>query len=302
MSKPLRVLLVEDNPGDAFLICEQLGQVHTPELVMEQCDTLARALDRLRTGDVDLTLLDLTLPDSRGLETFAQLHAAHPGVPTVILTGLDDESLGVKAVSEGAQDYLVKGQVDARRLTRALRYALARSALQSRLQEESLNDELTGLYNRRGFMALARKQWKQTERAGKAFLLLFVDLDGLKAINDTQGHRAGDLAIQALAAAMRDTFRESDIVARLGGDEFLALAVDVPGGEVADVLTERLRKNLSRQGAARCASLELSASVGAVLCRPARDASLEALIERADAAMYQDKQRRRAGRRQAAGA
>ena len=126
MSNKPRVLLIEDNPGDARLIWEMLAEVKGSPVDLKYADRLSSGLERLAEGGIDVILLDLSLPDSEGLDTFAQVHARAPQVPIIVLTGLDDESLAVKAVREGAQDYLVKGQVDGRLLVRAIRYAIER--------------------------------------------------------------------------------------------------------------------------------------------------------------------------------
>ena len=108
----IRVLLVEDNPGDARLLVELVRDTDASRLRLEHVDRLDTALDRLSSEPFDLVLLDLSLPDEQGLTTMVRAHACAPKVPIVVLTGLDDEALAVKAVRAGAQDYLVKGRVD----------------------------------------------------------------------------------------------------------------------------------------------------------------------------------------------
>ena len=121
-----RVLLIEDNPGDARLISEMLAEVRSAAFDLEWADDLSTGLERLATGGIDAVLLDLSLPDSQGLDTFVKTHIHAPQVPIIVLSGLDDEELAGKAVREGAQDYLVKGNVDTNLLVRALRYAIER--------------------------------------------------------------------------------------------------------------------------------------------------------------------------------
>jgi CheY-like chemotaxis protein/predicted Ser/Thr protein kinase len=128
----LHILVVEDNPGDARLLLEHLREARADDVHPEQVDTLAAALARLQAGPVDLVLLDLTLPDARGLRTFTAVHQAVPTVPVVVLTGMEDDGLALQAVREGAQDYLVKGQVDGHRLLQAIRYAVERHRLLER--------------------------------------------------------------------------------------------------------------------------------------------------------------------------
>ena len=122
----IRVLLIEDNPSDALLIQAIFGEAAVDGFVLERAERLAHGIDRLAAGGIDSVLLDLSLPDSHGLETFSRLHAEAPGVPIIVLSGLEDETVAVSAVHQGAQDYLVKGHVDGHVLVRAIRYAIER--------------------------------------------------------------------------------------------------------------------------------------------------------------------------------
>ncbi len=141
----MRVLLIEDNPGDARLIQESLRETaQSPADDLRECvvaGTLGDGLERLRASNFDVILVDLELPDCQGLETFKRVQEGAPDLPTVVLSGLDDEATAVQAVRAGAQDYLVKGHVDGRLLERSLRYAIARRRAEAeharRLQEEA---------------------------------------------------------------------------------------------------------------------------------------------------------------------
>jgi len=131
--KSIRALLIEDNPGDARLIREMLrdaGVGHAP-VELANADRLELGLEQLTHQATDVVLLDLTLPDSHGIDTFTSVHAHAPDVAVVVLSGLDDETLAVRAVQEGAQDYLVKGQVDGGTLLRSMRYAIERQRLEA---------------------------------------------------------------------------------------------------------------------------------------------------------------------------
>ncbi len=133
METPLKVLLVEDNPGDVLLIEETLAD-GTGAFELESVGRLAPALERLRTTGIHVVLLDLTLPDSAGLGTFTSVRANAPDVPIIVLTGLSDESLAVSTVRDGAQDYLIKGQVDGNLLGRTIRYAIERQHVRHELE------------------------------------------------------------------------------------------------------------------------------------------------------------------------
>lgn len=140
-SSSIRALLVEDNAGDARLVREHLTDVHAgQEFTLEAVPTLAAAIDTLAASRPDIVLLDLSLPDSFGLETLARWQHAAPDRPVIVLTGSDDEALAVAAVREGAQDYLVKGRIDGDLLAQAIRYAIERKRVQEDLR--LVNDEL----------------------------------------------------------------------------------------------------------------------------------------------------------------
>lgn len=202
MGMPIEILLVEDNPGDVRLIREMLAAAGQARIEVIQVARLSEAFKLLQEETVTAVLLDLNLPDSYGLETFRRVQEQAPQVPIVVLTGLADESLGMQAVQGGAQDYLVKGQVDGHLLARSLRYALERHRTREVLRSLALMDDLTGLYNRRGFMALAEQQLKLAGRGHREFLLISADLDGMKHINDTFGHQEGDLALRETARVL----------------------------------------------------------------------------------------------------
>ena len=155
----------------------------------------------------------------------------------------------------------------------------------------SLTDELTGLYNRRGFTTLVEPQLRAAARQKKGALILFADMDGLKRINDELGHEAGDEAIRSMAAVLRSTFRDSDILARLGGDEFVAFLPDAD-----DIATpeRRLQEGLSLENVRAGRPFVVAASVGAVRFEPATVETLDELLQRADSQMYEQKRRRRA--------
>jgi signal transduction histidine kinase len=133
--EPIKVLLIEDNPGDTRLIKEMLAEARGACFELECADRLSSGLACLAQGRIDVVLLDLGLPDSRGLGTLVKVQAEVLTVPVVVLTGLDDEALAVEAVKEGAQDYLVKGEVDSNLLGRSIRYAIERKRAEETLRQ-----------------------------------------------------------------------------------------------------------------------------------------------------------------------
>jgi len=134
-SKTTRVLLIEDNPGDARLIKEMLRDARQGNsFQLEHADNLTLGLERLQKLSIDVVLLDLSLPDTRGIDTFTSLHAKSTDLPVIVLTGLDDEVIAVQAIKEGAQDYLVKGQIDSILLEHSISYAIERHRILEELK------------------------------------------------------------------------------------------------------------------------------------------------------------------------
>ena len=162
---------------------------------------------------------------------------------------------------------------------------------EDRLRELAVLDELTGLYNRRGFVTLAAQQLRAARRAKRNALVLFVDLNNLKQINDTLGHKDGDQALIDAAHIFNRTFRDSDVIARVGGDEFAILAVETDS-EHLDIIRSRIESALQLANSDRARAFELSMSIGAAAYDPARNDSVEQLLAWADKAMYEQKRSR----------
>lgn len=166
-----------------------------------------------------------------------------------------------------------------------------RKAMEEEIKALSLRDELTTLYNRRGFLTLAEQQLKTANRLKKRIALLYLDMDNLKRINDTGGHKLGDRALAEVAFVLKKSFREADIVGRLGGDEFSVLAMETNRPLDTGVLVKRLRDKLEMFNARSSAEVGFSLSVSVGLCtREAEEpVSVEEMLSRADALMYQEK-------------
>jgi diguanylate cyclase (GGDEF)-like protein/PAS domain S-box-containing protein len=170
---------------------------------------------------------------------------------------------------------------------------VSRDITERKLQEERLKDlaildELTGLYNRRGFMALANQHLKQAKRAKRRALVIFADLNGLKRINDTHGHADGDRALMAAADVFNRTFRDSDVVARVGGDEFAILAVEADSNHL-DNIRARLQQALDIANRGNLHPFQLSVSIGVVSFDPDQHNTVEELMDLADREMYAHK-------------
>ena len=296
MQKPVRILLVEDNPDEEVIVRRLLSASG----LIPDVTTVGMIRDCMRLIDgklVDMVLLDLSLPDSKGLEGLHQLRAHAPEIPIIILTGLSDIETAEQAVRSGAQDYLVKGQLEGNLLTHAVQFASLRQAFRIELAELSLRDPLTGLFNRRGFDLLANQSLRVAKRNGRDSVLLLADMNDLKDINDTLGHMQGDLALQAAARAFTAALRESDIIARLGGDEFVALAVEANPPGISSLIA-RLHEQLKLEDIKLEMSLPLSLSIGVAPFNPQDAPTLNDLIVIADRDMYENKTRYREQKRE----
>jgi diguanylate cyclase (GGDEF)-like protein len=286
----IRILLIEDSPAYAEAVQLILGEVNVDEFDLVHVTRVAQAKQQLDLGIFDVILLDLNLPDSAGYETFANMHTYAPEIPIVVMSSNDDTALAVRTVREGAQDYLVKGEETLKPLTRAIHYAIERQKAQSRLQNLSLVDELTGIYNRRGFMTIAHQQAKLAQRTQSHWMIVFADVDDLKKINDTHGHAEGDQALREVARLLISTFRESDVIARIGGDEFAVLAFAATES-VAKSFVRRLQNMVDALNGAPGRKYKLTISLGLAHYDPHAPKRVDEVLAQADAAMYEQKRK-----------
>ena len=164
--------------------------------------------------------------------------------------------------------------------------------LREKLRVMSITDELTGLYNRRGFFALAEQQLKIGKRLNREALLLAADMDNLKDINDTLGHKKGDLALIAMSDIFKKTFREADIIARIGGDEFAVITVETHETGI-EKLTMRLQENIKEYNSGDRVDFKLSISLGLTRFNPENPFSIDELLSQADKQMYERKRHKK---------
>jgi diguanylate cyclase (GGDEF)-like protein len=278
--------------------------------VIEASDGAA-AWELLQSADAPkLAILDRTMPLMDGIAVCrrARQHQSATPVYIILLTAKSSKHDIVVGFEAGADDYVIKpfdpDELHARvevgirivDLQRSLaqRVAELEQALgelkqaQETLRNLSLTDDLTGLYNRRGFFTLADQHLKAARRANKEASLIYTDMDGLKAINDTHGHDEGSKALREIAAILRRTFRSSDIIARIGGDEFVILET-YAGRADTQSSSARLQENLRRHNAQQLHSYELSLSIGIVRGGLDDYPTVEALLTRGDELMYEEK-------------
>ncbi|CAN5617147.1 hypothetical protein BH24ACT20_BH24ACT20_09560 [soil metagenome] len=223
----VRVLLVEDNPGDARLVEILLEEVGGIRFDLLQAPTLEKALDTLDENGFDVVLLDLSLPDSSGLETVERVRERASDVPIVVLSGQDDEETALRSLESGAEDYLVKGQGEGEIMARSIRYAIQRKRAERRLVYLEQYDGLTGLANRTLFQDRLEQASARADRDETMLAVLSLGLNRFKRVNANYGHRFGDAVLREVARRLRSCVHEGNTVARVGGDEFCIVVDDV---------------------------------------------------------------------------
>lgn len=291
--KAIRVLLVEDNPDDALSISEMLAGTDEVEFQLRHVSRLTDALDTLAEGEFDVFLVDLALPDSTSEQTLERIR--HVNLPIVVVTGAVREEFVLNLYLSGAQDYLVKGKVDGKVLSLAIRYAVARFQFLTneekqlhaieRLERTNLQlkvaaemDSLTGLLNRRGAENVVGIEASRSMRTGADLSAVVFDYDDFKAVNDRHGHAVGDDVLRMMTERMRTVCRPTDHLARIGGDEFLLLLPETRVREAGHV-AERMRKAIAeipcRIGPK---SIPMSASFAVTLVDPEQATVREILV------------------------
>jgi diguanylate cyclase (GGDEF)-like protein len=281
------VLLIEDNSGDARLIREMLAEDDTTPFRLVCVDRLSRALVCLTDERPVLVLLDLSLPDSQGLETFSRVYAHSPGVPIIVLTGNDDQTLALNAVKAGAQDFLVKGRINSDLLVRAMRYSIERKRYQEEIEHQANYDSLTGLANRQ----LLNDRLRQSvfaQRLERSIAVVFIDLDHFKLVNDSLGHNVGDQLLRLIADRLLLTVRGGDTVARLGGDEFVLILNDQTREQVVFHAVQRMIDVVNEPVDVDGRELNITCSAGISLY-PQDGPDVDTLLKNADTAMYRAK-------------
>ncbi|MGE5417801.1 MAG: diguanylate cyclase [Acidobacteriota bacterium] len=305
-NKPL-VLIVDDSRMNLKLLSNVLSE--------EECEIAVamngkQALEKSSENPPDLILLDLVMPDMDGFEVCEKLKesAQTSDIAVILITASNTTDSVVKGFEAGAVDYVTKPFNDVELRARVRTHLeLKRSrdiqnqliqklqSVNDQLQIMAITDQLTGLNNRRGFISLVEQQIKIANRSKKPIYLFYIDLDGMKWVNDNMGHEEGDNLLIDTAHLLKSSFRVSDIIARLGGDEFAALAVD-SDSEQAEVITNRLQHNIESFNEQNLRKYKVAMSIGSAMFDPLNPCSLDDLMSLADTLMYENKKARKAAR------
>ena len=289
--KDLLILVVDDNPQNlqvmGNILKEQGYKVAVAQNGLE-------ALAFLEKKDADLILLDMMMPKMDGLETCKAIKENEKtiDIPIIFITALSDSWNKLQAFEVGGVDYITKPFMKEEVIARVNVHLRLKAAMES-LRAMAVTDEMTGTYNRRHAFEVLARETGVANRLKAPFSLCFIDVDNLKKLNDNHGHEAGDLLINEVVNGLKAAIRISDYLFRMGGDEFLLL---LPNTEIeaAEKLVKRVHKELSKK---EIEGLPIDFSYGFSMFSPDDNISAEALVQQADAAMYQQKEKKK-GRRQ----
>jgi diguanylate cyclase (GGDEF)-like protein len=285
--KPARVLLVEDDARAALELGEMLRSVWNRGLVVSHTPHVADAVQELADHGATCVLLDLH--DQPLLAALEELSAASPATPIVVVADGDDEEVGVAVVRAGAQDFLVRSELSPPLLARAVSYAVERKRSEAALALQALHDPLTALPNRALFLDRLRGALDRSRRTGGPVVVLFLDVDDFKQINDTLGHGAGDHLLMELAQRFRAMLRPMDTVARFGGDEFTFLFEGLESDEEAALVAQRVTQSASLPIMVGGEQRTVSISIGVYIVTDPEE-EIDDVIRQADTAMYRAKE------------
>jgi diguanylate cyclase (GGDEF)-like protein len=254
--------------------------------------TLEEAVALLGQQSFDLLLTDLCLPDACGLDSVLRIRRVSAQTPILVLSALEDMPLFDQILQAGAQDVLLKPEVDRKGLFRAMWHARQRQRAQSHLHHGALHDELTSLAKRTLLSQRIANALARSRRIGNTFAVMYIDLDHFKRINDTYGHDVGDAVLVAVSQRLKSAVREYDTVARLGGDEFAILLDSLDGAAEVETVAQRVLASFAPPVRVNERELDVTASMG-ISVFPDGGTAAEELLRSADQAMYSAK---RAGR------
>jgi two-component system cell cycle response regulator len=288
----MRVLIADDDSILRLALGRQLAKWGLEPVVCADGLAVRALIQQERIPP--LALIDWNMPGVDGRTLCGEIRAM-PAASTaylILITSNRSRADVVSGLTCGADDYIVK-PFDWEELRARVNIGARTAALQEQLRILALQDDLTNLYNRRGFTTLADRHLALARRNRRSLLLIAADIDDLKSINDQYGHAAGDQVVRAAAHVLRTTYRSADIVARLGGDEFAVFPLEA-STECAEMLLARLRKNVEAYNAQNSWPWRLSISAGIAQLDAGSCTSVEQFLDEADRALYQQKRQRRA--------
>jgi PleD family two-component response regulator len=273
----MRVLLVESESEDALFFQDVLAEIESGRywdkwvhIETLHAPTWSDAVAILGNETLDVILLDLDLADSQGIDTFRAAQAQAPEIPVILLVGPESGELAARMVRDGAQDFLIKKQVDCAPLAHAIRNAVERHRLLMAARAAATTDPLTGLLSRNGFLACADFDRKLAERLGRRLMVMVAEPKSLSEIASAYGEHRRDLALVEAADHLRTLVGPTDLLGRLGETRF-GLAIFDTGLESVEEIWARIHSSAAGH----------RILIGAAIFDADRPASLEALLDQA---------------------
>jgi len=288
----LRALIIEDGEDDFLLARDMLGEAISVRYRLDWEPQWHAGLEATQKRAYDIVLVDYRLGASNGLELVRQARVNGVTLPFILLTSEDSREIDQEVLQAGASDYLVKSQITAPLLDRAIRYAIERKRNEEQLLQLAQFDSLTGLANRAHFNSHLKDAIAQAKRSDIQGVLLLLDLDNLKKVNDSLGHPEGDSLLQDVASRLSACIRETDFVARLGGDEFAVIGSNIAGAESAVNIARNIGKIFETPFSLSDQNIHSRASIGISLF-PADSDQPDDLLKNADMALYEAKNKSR---------
>lgn len=282
----LKILIVDDDDVDREKVRRILA-ASSLDVEMEEADSAATALEQIDQIDYDGVVVDYHLGIDDGLvvlETIRETLKKRCAV--IMITGLGDEEVAAEAMRLGANDYLVKGQLNSDILTRSVATSVRRSRQAESIHELAHYDSLTGLVSRHLLLDRLQHMINQADRNTGLSAVAFIDLDNFKPVNDSYGHEAGDNVLVQVAHRLKQSLRTTDTIARIGGDEFVILLESVNNADHCEDLLRRILLILNVPFTLKCkGSVRISGSIGVTLVND-QLLSADEVLRRADQAMY----------------
>lgn len=285
----VRTLLIEHRDEDAQFLGRVLrGGLDQTDYQIARAASLREAIPMLHDAAYDLVITHISLPDSEGLAHIQRLQEAASDVAIVVVSDTEDDELAFEAIRAGAQDFLVKGVATHGQIRRSVRFSRERKRTEQRFLLLASRDALTGLANRRATMVQLESLVVRYSRLCRRFSVLYLDLDGFKAVNDEHGHDVGDALLKQVGQRLQSSMREYDLCARLGGDEFVIVVDTVEGITDLHMAPSRVVTTLAEPFYVGAHTIHVTASVG-VAVFPESGRTAEALLKRADEQLYESK-------------
>ena len=285
-SRPTRVLLIEDNDNDVKLITHYLEKYTASNYRVNAVKAKDAALAAL-AGDFDVCLLDHFLAGYTSMELIQELDLPNLSGPVILITGQPAEELDRQALTLGVSDFIAKDDTNAHSLDRVIRYARRQFEDQQKLSYLAEHDYLTGLFNRPAFLQRLRKLMNEARNSQRNLLLMYLDLDGFKAVNDYWGHDVGDRALCHATACLSRAAGPKALLGRYGGDE-LVVAMLLESNDSLELVADRIIKAMREPMSNGDRQIVTTASIG-VVSADHSDNRPEDLLRLADLAMFSAK-------------